>query len=576
MSAQTSDAKPEALIIGIDGATFDLIEPWIRQGKLPTFKRLLQSGCHGRLESTKPPVTAPAWTTFMTGKNPGKHGLYNFVEPVPDSYEMRYTNTRSRLASSIWRILGDAGKRVGVINVPMTYPPEPVNGFMISGMDAPENSKKITHPPGLFTELLKVFGKVGRQLIHLGYLKTDSQKDRLLAELEKIDDHYLRMTMYLLDRHPVNAAMVVFTSSDTVQHFFWHDMDKKHPRHDPEKAGKYGDAILEVYRRMDEIISKLTARLSDDAALIVMSDHGFQGTSTKSLRLNTYLEQLGVLRFKQTSQSGHRALFHQAVKLADGILRKTLTPTQKAKVASWFPQLRRKWEAQSTGLSHIDWPKTRAYAYEALALPLGIWINRKETKPEGTVFTDEEYEHLIEYLTRKLCDLKDPLTGAPLIRRVYRKTELYTGPHLDFAPDLIPSWWEGTTFESKPSFAGKKTAQIVEYNGDDEPVGGEWSGTHSLSGLLILEGKPFHQNKTLENANIADIAPTLCYLLGVPVLEDMDGLILLDSCTDEFKAAHAVSTEKEKDGPEVRRNDTYLAEESSQIKQRLRDLGYIE
>lgn len=570
MSAQSNG--PDVLVVGIDGGTFDLIEPWANEGRLPTFKRLLETGCRGRLESTKPPVTAPAWTTFMTGKNPGKHGLYNFVEPVPDSYEMRYTNTRSRLATSIWSILSDAGKRVGAVNVPMTYPPEAVDGFMISGMDAPGDSGKITHPPDLYTELSNVFGKVSRQLVHLGHLKTDAQKDHLLAELEKIDSHYLRVTTWLLDRRPVNVMMIVLTSTDTVQHFFWNDMDPGHPRHDPEKAKKYGNAILEVYQRTDSILSKLTERLPEDGALIVMSDHGFQGTSAKHVRVNNWLEEIGVLKYKETSKSGYHALFHRAVKFADGVLKKTLTPGQKAKVASLFPKLRRKWEARYTGLTNIDWTKTKAYAYEALALPSGIWLNRKGVKPEGIV-SDQEYEKVIEYLTGRLYELRDPKTGDPLISRVYRKTELYNGPYLDFAPDLTLGWWEGVTFEGKPSSSGSET---VEYRGDEPPSAGEWSGTHSLEGILILNGKPFHQNMKLENPNIADIAPTLCYLMGVPVFEDMDGRVLLESFRDEFKASREIVTAKEKDGPKGPREDTYLEEESSEINQRLRDLGYIE
>ncbi|MDQ1335907.1 MAG: hypothetical protein QG552_2857, partial [Thermodesulfobacteriota bacterium] len=247
---------PKVLIIGIDGATLDLIEPWAKEGKLPTFKRLLEEGAHGDLKSTFPPLTAAAWTSFMSGKNPGKHGLYDFIEPQPGSYEVRYTNARSRLTKTIWQILSDAGMKVGIINVPMTYPPEAVNGYMISGLDAPENSRSITFPPALYQELEETFGKVSQTVRYLGYLKNDERRERVLKSLAEMDEHYLRLTRYLMRKHPVDVMMLVLTSTDSVQHFFWHYMDANHPHHDPADA-TFGSAILRVYQRIDGIIEEL-------------------------------------------------------------------------------------------------------------------------------------------------------------------------------------------------------------------------------------------------------------------------------------------------------------------------------
>src|SRR5260370_25764040 len=125
-------AQPKIIIIGLDSATWDLIKPWAAQGLLPNLSQLAEKGVSGELESAIPPLTPPAWTSFMTGQNPGKHGIFHFLEKQPGAYAMRYSNAGSRRAPTLWRMLSGAGHTVGVINVPFTSPPQPVNGFHLS------------------------------------------------------------------------------------------------------------------------------------------------------------------------------------------------------------------------------------------------------------------------------------------------------------------------------------------------------------------------------------------------------------------------------------------------------------
>ncbi|MDD5434947.1 MAG: alkaline phosphatase family protein, partial [Nitrospira sp.] len=192
--------KPKIFIIGIDGGTFDLIKPWVSEGLLPAFSSLMKEGYWGTLNSTIPPITAPAWTSFMTGKNPGKHGLYHFIEPEPGRYEMRYTNALSRRAKTLWSIFNEMGLSTGVFNVPMTYPPEKLNGYCISGMDAPEESSKIFYPESIYEELKKAFnrkklGFLGVQF--LGDILSDSRRDQLLKHLMEVEDFKTEMILYL-------------------------------------------------------------------------------------------------------------------------------------------------------------------------------------------------------------------------------------------------------------------------------------------------------------------------------------------------------------------------------------------
>jgi predicted AlkP superfamily phosphohydrolase/phosphomutase len=572
--------QPKILIIGLDGATFDLIKPWAAEGKLPTFERLLQQGVHGELTSTIPPVTAPAWTSFMTGKNPGKHGLYHFIEPRPGSYEMRYTNARSRLAKTIWQILNESGISVGVLNVPMTYPPDRLNGYMISGMDSPEDSTAITNPPELYQELQERFGKVSPQIRYLGYLKTDQRREGVLKGLEEMDAHYLQLTDYLLKKYPVDVAMVVFTSVDTVQHFFWQYMDRTHPQHDAVGAAKYGEAILRVYQRVDEIIAKLIGSLPEDTAVLLMSDHGFHPTSARIVHINRYLFDLGLLRLHDSSQQWYhpQTLIQATIKRVDTVLRRTLTPHQKAKVSRMFPGLRNMWESHYAGLSNIDWAQTKAYCYEILTFPSCVWINVKGLRPQGIVDPGAEYEQLMRFITDKLYELKDPMTGQQLISRVYRKQEIYHGPYLDQAPDLTLAWWDGVTLLGKPSFTQDGHEPVVSFTGGRPISAGEWGGTHALQGILVFRGKPFHKGKKLEQVEIVDLAPTLLHILGLPIREDMDGRVLHEAFKAEFAAAHGIATRIRGDSDDEAspQERTYSDAEAVKVEERLRGLGYIE
>src|SRR4030042_6947088 len=135
------------IVMGLDGATFDLILPWVEQGYLPTFKRLMKEGAWGELESTTPPLTGPAWSSFITGKNPGRHGIYDFVKRNPQGYQWQTINATHRDGMSLWRLLSDHGRKVVVFNVPVTYPPEAVNGVMISGDLPPRKAPDFIFPP---------------------------------------------------------------------------------------------------------------------------------------------------------------------------------------------------------------------------------------------------------------------------------------------------------------------------------------------------------------------------------------------------------------------------------------------
>lgn len=573
---QKGNVKPAVFIIGIDGGTFDLVEPWVKQGLLPAFARLMRGGYWGMLNSTMPPLTALAWTSFMTGKNPGKHGLFNFIEPEPGRYEMRYTNALSRRAKTLWSILNDMGFSTGVFNVPMTYPPEKLNGYCISGMDAPEESSRIFYPESMYEELQKAFnrkklGFLGVQF--LGEARSDSKRDQLLKRSMEVEDFKTDMMLYLMKKHPTDVAMMVFRATDHIQHLFWHYMDPSHPRFDAEGAKKYKDSILEIYKNVDRNIEKILSFLPEDTSIVMLSDHGAGPTPQRVFYVNKFLQEIGMLHIKGGNNNNSNLINH-GIKKMDKVLRAVLPSDAKATLINKFPSLRIKWENRSTAFSSIDWSKTKAYCHEVLSNPASIWINVKGIRPEGIVNPGKEYKEVVEQIREQLYSLKDPDTGDRVIRNVYTREELYNGQYVENAPDLTLAWWDDDAFMGRPSF-GVAGNRIIDYV-EDKICTGDWSGTHKMNGLFLLKGPVFKKDTGNCKASIMDLTPTLLHLIGDSVPDDMDGRVLKEAFTDDFVSSHPIKYTNEGDAHVDLQEATYEDDEAEKVKARLRDLGYVQ
>jgi predicted AlkP superfamily phosphohydrolase/phosphomutase len=567
---------PKIVIIGLDSATWDLLGPWSAKGLLPNLSRLVSSGVSGELESAIPPLTPPAWTSFMTGKNPGKHGIFYFLEPQPGSYAMRYANAGSRRSKTFFGLLSDAGFEVGSVNIPFTYPPEPVNGFQISGMDTPSEKSAFIHPAGLRDEVEKAVGKLRFDITHLGFMSTAARRSQVLAEMEQVDDQWTKVGLYLLDKHPADLMMFTFMSIDTVQHHFWQYMDPEHFMYDAAGAVQFKDAVLRVYQRLDAAVGKFLERLPSETTVMVVSDHGGGPVSDRVIYLNRFLAQLGLLKYREQKQSALGAAKQRITRSAYKVLAGTLGPDQKKFLAGLLPGMREKFEGAYTSFANIDWSATKAYCSEILASPPSIWINRKNEKPAGIV-SDEEYEPLLALITQKLGELKDPRNGGALVPRVYRRDELFHGPFAKEAPDLVLDWWSEKAFSVKPSFPEEGDKPSVEIKPRAPVHGPEWGGTHRKSGILIMRGAPFKRGARIEGARLVDMAPTLLHLMGHKVPDDMDGQVLTEAFEPEFAQQNTAQYAESSTGPaDDAENKSYSAEEAAQIEARLKALGYIE
>ena len=573
---------PKVVIIGLDAATWTLIRPWMAEGSMPNLARLIKAGVSGTFQSILPPITPPAWTSFMTGKNPGKHGVFHFIETAADSYAMNYANGGSRRSPTVWRILNDAGFSVGTMNIPFTYPPEALDGFQISGLDTPSANSQFVYPASLKRELLAHLGKINHDLRFLGNMSTDHRRAQVLAEMETIDEQWAAVALYLLEHYPQDVMMFVFMSIDTVQHYFWQYMDRSHFLYDPKAEPRFGNAVRQVYERLDAVTGRIIEKLPQDTTIFVVSDHGGGPVVDRTIFLNRYLHHLGLLHYRKNGSDGRHGRFRlRRIKLkilrgGYSLLRSSLSSRQKSRLAEMFPALRKRAELAYTSFVDIDWDRTKAFCSEVLASPPNIWINLKGIKPRGTV-EPAEYTALTDFIIEKLRELKDPRTGKPIIARIYRRGELFHGPFSNEAADLIVDWWsEDSLFSTAPSLAkdrDKPPVIILEHRPAEDSV---WGGTHRLDGIFVVSGPDLKRGAEIKDARLIDFAPTLLHLFGLAVPEDMDGRVLADAFRPEFLATHPVKWGAASGISESDRTSGYTDEESAKVEERLQALGYLE
>jgi predicted AlkP superfamily phosphohydrolase/phosphomutase len=548
----------QVIILGFDGATFDLIKPWASQGKLPAFAKLMETGAWGDLASTIPPHSPPAWSTFSTGLNPGKHGVIDFRRRKFGTYETVLTNGNHRRGYPIWRILSDHGRVVGVVNIPITYPPEPVNGCLISGMDTPESATNYTYPPDLASELIHETGNhisfVGAFLLEdMNAGRYDSAWNRIKKTLE----WRIETVRYLLNSRDFNCFVVNFRATDAVQHHFWRFMDPTHPQYEEKAAASYGNCIYEVYKKLDDYLAEVWSDLDEESILVVMSDHGFGPASNKAVYLNNWLEQQGLLKSKnRAGRAWWRRYVPDSAKTVIRKLMPNLYDKARSPLSSFF----------------FDWSETRAHADEYLQC---IWINLVGRDPQGTVQPGDEYEELRSFIIEGLESLRDPDTGLPVVRKVYRREDIYWGTQLDILPDLqVEQRWE-PFFQLRPSYTAPDLAPVRTLTPAKVMADRLLSGVHRPNGIFLAAGANIRPGKDLSGLKLIDLPPTILYLLGIPVPNSFDGTVLNEILQNPVPVEYT----SEYDDESFRHqedDDLYSGQDQESILERLRGLGYVD
>jgi predicted AlkP superfamily phosphohydrolase/phosphomutase len=566
--------EKRVLVIGMDAATFDLIDPLVARGDLPHLAQLLQKGSRRPLLSTIQPTTAPAWTTFLTGVNQGKHGLYDFVQRRPDSYNMEVTNASHVRAPSILELAGRQGRRVIALNIPYTSPPPAVNGVIVGGPFAPIFTRQLVKPEHYFDTI--------QELAPDYFILPDfnaqtadpmgTYANRLLQGIALRES----VALHLLDAEPWDLFAVVFMATDEGQHTFWHCLDAE----EGSEAARYRHVIPDIYRRIDEAIGKIVAQIAADdshreTVVVILSDHG-AGPFHWMINLNRWLADAGYLHFEESGgAAGLTRLKVNLVKQTASLYRRRVPAPLRAQIRNRlgikrFEQMKGEFESLLM-TANVAWEKTRAYSMGAGG---NIYVNLRGREPLGIVAAGAEYEQVRETVAAALLQMRDPDTGEPMVRHVHRREALYAGPYLEQAPDLVVEWsnygyWGRGQYDSQaPVFQRQRKMDFSA-----QPL----TGSHRPEGILIASGPGVRAGATQPAARLTDLAPTILALLGVPVPANLDGRLLADLFTEEQAAllartaAEAAVAASEESGEAV----DYTAEEMEAIAEHLRSLGYL-
>lgn len=480
------------VLFGVDGLTFSILHPLIERGLLPNFKRICEDGVQGVLKSTIPPMTPPAWMSIATGISPAKHGIYDFWE-----YEQTVNGPRAHVLThrrggkAIWNILSDWGKRVVVANVPITYPPEPVNGIMLSGYMAPDMRAAVTHPASFKEELLQA---VPDYQIDLNPAVSSGQVGDPLQATVEMTRKRIDMFRLVLDK-PWDFCFIAFAGADRIQHLRWNAIMSFQPQ-----AVKY-------YEMLDEALGMALNALGSEDLLLVVSDHGFQGANQR-FYMQEYLYRRGLLHLQNQRLRRHaEALgFVRAVIRTVGLQR--LINRYRKLLRSEVKVVEQAREHHPAELPPLDWNKTKAWlpsASGSLAGYADIFL--------GDAMTEGQLEELIADIRQ----LRDPETGQVLAVKICREDIYGNGPFAPPERHLIVLCSESTTILTE--MGRKDLWETVK-----DPT-----GIHHPDGVLLLYGAGVKKGVTIAASHVYDVCPTILSAMSVPLSEELDGSVIQDA-----------------------------------------------
>ena len=564
MGQRTNPRK--LVVIGLDGAPFPLIQRWCREGHLPNLAGLIERGSHGVLRSTMPVHSPTAWASFITGLNPGKHGVFDFVQREPGSYQLRVVRADHIAGKSLWRLLSERGRRVGVMNVPMTYPPEEVNGFLLSGLGTPDYAT-YSYPAALSERLDQRGYRVNNKFFFV-----PDRQDEWLEDVFAMTERRGKAAVALMEEEARDFFMVVFRNTDEICHFYWHHMDETHPRHDPGAPVRYKTAIRDLYQLADQWVGRIVEAAGPEANVVVMSDHG-AGPLYQDVFLNEWLWQQGWLKLNEEVEAGSllgRAARRVGVtreKISAALTRLNLHRVEvliKKALGDRIYVLPRDERPEFTNA--VDWSQTSAYSFGYYGQ---VYVNVKGREPEGIVEPGEAYEQLRREIVEKMQAIVDPRDGRPVVDRVFFKEELYEGPQLERAPDLL-AIMRGFSYMTRKGYEFAEERGILFR----DPYTAE-TGSHRLEGTLIAAGPDVRTGRRLAEKGIADLTPTLLHLMDCALPSYMDGTLIEEMLAPAFLNTHPVRRVEADLPPPRQPFGAWDAAQEADVVDRLKKLGYL-
>jgi predicted AlkP superfamily phosphohydrolase/phosphomutase len=474
----TNKNKIRVLILGLDGATFKILDKYLQwKGSLGFFRNLIENGVSSNLKVFFPCLSPMEWACFSTGKSPADLGIFGLYDIKRMEFNYRFFNSYN-LGNFFWEILGQHGIKVGIVNIPASFPPKKVNGFLITGLLTPPG-RTYYYPPEICPllknykidfEMEGAFGVITKEL-------SKEQKDKFLKELIQLVEIRKNTLLKILNyyNNDINFICINFKEIDSAQHIFWEELTK----------------IFDIYKLVEKATIEIYKFFSPDI-VILMSDHGFHQAARKYFYLNIWLEKRGYLKRKENLLDIIKwKLFNTFKNVA----------SKYKVVRNLIPESLKRYSIKEFTLSSIDTAKSMAFCDY-----WGILINKED-------------DHFVKRLKEELINIVDPENGKKIFSNILLREDLYRGKYLDKFPKIILIPSEG--YKILPHFGDK----IIEKRFSNLHLTGE----HyiDLNGIFTCYGYGIRKGvKLTNNVFINDIAPTILHIYNVPIPLDMNGRVI--------------------------------------------------
>jgi predicted AlkP superfamily phosphohydrolase/phosphomutase len=530
--------KPQVILFGLDGATFTLLDDLMARGIMPNLARFQDEGVRAPLMSTIPPLTPLAWSSLVTGRTPGQHGILGFLQYAgPTSTAVELVSSRQFKVETIWSMVNRQGKRAGSLNFVAHQPAPRIEGWVIPGWVSWRWMKRLSHPAGIIEHL-----KQNLAGFDVKKLAIDFEEERKSVVGAPMDDYrswiglhiererqWFEVLRHMMTEDPADLVGVVFDGVDKLQHLLWYYLDPGLVPENPDSEYlRIREMAWEYYRLVDDLLGETLDLYGDSATILICSDHGFTGTR-EIVYINSWLEKMGYLTWKpetETAEDGSQ-------ELESGVYR------------------------------NVGFDPGRTQAYALTASSNGIFINVRGRRDE-TGIAPQEYERFRRELTEALLTrCLDPETGEPLITRVTPREEAFWGPNMHNAPDLTLELRDfGFVSVRRTNTAYAKRPSIL--------------GTHHPEGILLARGAGIRKNTCVDPVWLVDVAPTALYAMGLDVPADLQGRVLEEIYTQEHLFAHRHTLGEETEAAEPVPVPAGVPDEDAEIIEKMKALGYLE
>lgn len=531
------------MLVGLDGATFTLLDPLMRVGVMPFLKKFVAEGVRAELLSVIPPLTPPAWTSLVTGRSPGHHGIFDFFQKEEKGHHIRFATSEDVRCETIWSIASRQGRKVTTLNFPFMLPPPEIDGNVIAGgWMTPRQLRLGCHPHDLYDKLKGLPGFDARKFIFdMAHEEKAIEGCRQYEYADWIKSHIQRehqwfgILKHLMREDPCDLTAILIDGVDKIQHLCWRYLA---PDCVSKKLSSWEIEVrklcLEYFSTLDQALVEIAALAGPDCTMVIASDHGF-GAQSETFFVNTWLEQNGYLTWASESP-----------------------PRESESSVFGMGQLARH-------VHMLDWDRTLAYA--STPSSNGIHIVVADDGNERGV-PPEEYDRFRTTLIESLYMVTNPATGEPWVTKVWTREEAFDGPYVKRAPDLTLSLRDGGLISILASDVPIKTRNQV-------------TGTHRFEGVFMAKGPGIRRGRVLPQMAIVDVAPLLLYTLGLPVPRQMEGRMPAGVFHEKHLERHAVQVgEISESGSicEQQRSSEmqFDPEEEAEIAKQLWALGYME